>query len=69
MRDIGRIFVITGLVLLLLGLVFTVGGGFGLGRLPGDFVWRRGNLTLYFPLVTSLLLSILLTLGLWLFRR
>ncbi|HSP13907.1 MAG TPA: DUF2905 domain-containing protein [Thermoanaerobaculia bacterium] len=41
----------------------------GSGRLPGDFVYRRGNFTLYVPLMTSILLSIALTVILWLFRR
>lgn len=41
----------------------------GLGRLPGDIVFHKGNFTFYFPLVTSLLLSLLLTLVFSLFRR
>lgn len=41
----------------------------GLGRLPGDFVWRRGNSTFYFPLMTSILVSIGLTLLFWLLSR
>ena len=54
-------------VLLLAGIALTAFGG--LGRLPGDFVFRRGNFTFYFPIVTSILLSIVLSLLLWLFRR
>jgi hypothetical protein len=56
-------------VLLLAGIALTAFGGLGLGRLPGDFVYRRGNFTFYFPIVTSILLSIVLSLLLWLFRR
>jgi Protein of unknown function (DUF2905) len=41
----------------------------GLGRLPGDFVWRRGNTTLYFPLATCVIISLVLTLLFRLFRR
>ena len=41
----------------------------GLGRLPGDIVYRKGNFTFYFPLVTCLLLSVILSLLLSLFRR
>lgn len=41
----------------------------GLGRLPGDIVFRRGNFTFYFPVATSILLSLGLTLLLWLFQR
>jgi len=43
--------------------------GVPFGRLPGDLVYRRGNATVYFPLVTSIVLSLLLTLLLSLFRR
>ncbi|MGE5189697.1 MAG: DUF2905 domain-containing protein, partial [Gemmatimonadota bacterium] len=39
------------------------------GRLPGDFTFRRGNVTFYFPLATSLLVSVILSLLFWLFRR
>jgi DUF2905 family protein len=42
---------------------------FRLGRLPGDIVYRRKNVTVYLPIVTSLLLSLLLTLVLWALRR
>lgn len=69
MRDIGRILIITGLVLALAGVVLTFAGRTPIGRLPGDLVYKRGNFTFYFPLMTSLLLSILLTFVLWLFRR
>ncbi len=58
-----------GGVLLLAGLALTAFGGLGLGRLPGDLVYRRGNFTFYFPIVTSILLSIVLSLLLWLIRR
>ena len=69
MRDLGRMLILLGGVLLVLGLVVTFLGPRGLGRLPGDFVVRRGNFTMYFPLMTSLLLSIVLSVLLWLFRR
>jgi hypothetical protein len=60
---------LVGGVLLLAGIALNAFGGLGLGRLPGDFVYRRGNFTFYFPIVTSILLSIVLSLLLWLFRR
>jgi hypothetical protein len=60
---------LVGGVLLLAGIALTAFGGLGLGRLPGDFVYRRGNFTFYFPIVTSILLSIALSLLLGLFRR
>ncbi len=69
MRDLGRLLIIAGIVLVLLGLAITVLPRFGIGRLPGDFVFRKGNLTVYLPLMTSILLSLLLTLLFWLFRR
>jgi Protein of unknown function (DUF2905) len=70
MADIGRTLVVLGAVLLVVGLVFTFGPRIpGLGRLPGDIVYRKGNVTFYFPLVTSLLLSLLLTAALAFFRR
>ena len=69
MRDLGRFLILAGGILLLTGIALTVAGRAGLGRLPGDLIVRRGNFTLYVPLVTSLLLSLVLSLIFWLFRR
>ena len=69
MRDLGRLLIILGVLLALVGVVLVTGNRLGLGRLPGDIAWRRGNFGCYFPLMTSLILSVLLTLILWLFRR
>jgi hypothetical protein len=70
MAEIGRTLLVLGGVLVVVGLLLTFGARIpGLGRLPGDIVYRRGNFTFYFPLVTSLLLSLLLTAILALFRR
>ena len=67
---LGRILIFIGLGIVVLGLLLTFSGKIPLiGRLPGDIVFRRGNFTFYFPLATSILLSILLTVILWLFRR
>jgi hypothetical protein len=63
----GKFLLIAGAVLMALGLL--VMAGFPLGRLPGDFMVRRGPVTFYFPLVTSIVISILLTLLLMFFRR
>ncbi len=63
----GKILVLVGLALAALGLLMMVGIPFG--RLPGDIVVKRGNFSFYFPLATSIVLSILLTLLLALFRR
>jgi hypothetical protein len=51
------------------GLVLTFAGRAGIGRLPGDVVIERGSTTFYFPIVTSILLSLLLSGLLWLLRR
>ena len=69
MRDLGRLLIMLGAILIVAGLLFTVSGKIGLGKLPGDFVYRRGNFSFYFPLMTSIVLSIVLSLLLWLFRR
>ena len=68
--NVGRLLILAGVVLVGLGLVVMLAGRFtSLGRLPGDFVFRRGNFTFYFPVVTSILLSVVLTLIMWLFSR
>ena len=67
---IGRTLVLLGVVLVIVGLLVGVVGRFTpLGRLPGDIVVRRPNFTFYFPVVTSILLSVLLTLVMWFFQR
>ena len=63
----GKLLVLAGAILLVLGLL--VMAGFPLFRLPGDFSVRRGPVTFYFPLATSILLSILLTLVMMFLRR
>jgi len=63
----GRLLVVGGAVLVLLGLLMMA--GFPLFRLPGDFTVRRGPVTFYFPLASSILLSILFTLLTLFFRR
>ena len=62
---IGLVFVAAGIIVLL-GERFSF---FRMGRLLGDIVYRRGNFSFYFPWVTSLLVSLLLTLLFWLFGR
>jgi hypothetical protein len=67
----GRAFIAIGVALVILGLLLTVGEKFPirLGRLPGDIVVRGKNTTFYFPLVTSLLVSALLSAVMWLIGR
>jgi len=70
MPELGRLLLLVGAVIVVLGLVLTFAGRIPwLGRMPGDIVYRRGNFTFYFPLATSILLSIVLTAILWLIRR
>ena len=69
MPPIGRFLIVAGVVLIVAGVGFTLLAKLGVGRLPGDFMFRRGNTTIYFPLMTSILLSLLLTAIFWLFRR
>jgi hypothetical protein len=64
--EIGRFLVIVGIVLVLAGLLWPFLHKIGLGRLPGDIVIERENFRLYLPIVTSLIISIVLSLILWL---
>ena len=63
----GRLLIVIGLVIAAVGLLITL--GLPIGRLPGDISIRRGNFTFYFPLATSIVASILLTLLFMLFTR
>jgi hypothetical protein len=63
----GRTLVVVGLLIALVGLVMMA--GVPLGRLPGDFTIRRGNVTIAIPLMSCVLLSLLLTILFSLFRR
>ena len=67
--SISRVLIVFGLALVALGLLWPIIGKLGLGRLPGDIVIERENFRLYLPLVTSLLVSVVLSLVLWLINR
>jgi Protein of unknown function (DUF2905) len=68
--DIGKVLLVLGLVTAAVGALMLLGGRVPfIGRLPGDLSWRKGNVTVYVPLMTSVLVSLLLTLVLWLVRR
>ena len=70
MHDLGKMLLILGLVLVVAGAVLWKTGGLaGLGRLPGDIFVQGKHSTFYFPLVTCLVVSVVLTLLAWLFRR
>jgi len=70
MNELGKFLVIAGLLLVLVGALLWSGVGRGwLGRLPGDIHYAKGNFHFFFPVVTCLILSVILTLLLWLFRK
>ena len=70
MRDLGRLLAIFGGVIMVLGVALWAGFGAGwLGRLPGDIRIERGNSAFYFPIVTCIIISVVVTLLLAVFRR
>lgn len=70
MSDVGKLLVVFGLLIAGVGLALVLAGRIPwIGRLPGDIYIQRGNWTFYFPLATSLLLSVVLTLLFWLIGR
>lgn len=69
LEGIGRLLIGGAVVLLVLGVVFLLIGRFGLDRLPGDLVFRRGSFTLYFPIGVMILVSVVATILLNLFLR
>ena len=70
MSELGRLLMIIGTILVVLGVVLWLSPKIHwLGRLPGDIVIKRENFSFYFPLGTSILISLLLTLILYLFRK
>jgi hypothetical protein len=70
MNDLGKLLFVIGLMIAAIGLLLWSGIGRNwLGRLPGDIHYSKGNFSFYFPIVTCLVLSLLLTLLLWIFRK
>ncbi|UTR14244.1 DUF2905 domain-containing protein [Salipaludibacillus sp. LMS25] len=70
MNQFPKLLITTGLVLIIAGLIWQVGGRFiSLGKLPGDIVIRRENATFYFPIMTSIIISVILSIALYLFGR
>ena len=63
----GKALVVIGLVIALVGVLVMM--GVPIGRLPGDIAYERGNTRFYFPLTTSILASVVLTVLMWLLRR
>ena len=70
MQDIGRFLIIAGLIVAAIGGLLLLSGRIPwIGKLPGDFFIQRKNFTFYFPIATSILLSIIISLILWLVGR
>ncbi len=70
MSDLGRVLILIGVILVIVGAVFLLASKIPwLGRLPGDISIKRGNFSFYFPLGTCILISVILTLIMYLFRR
>ena len=70
MNDLGKMLVVAGLLIAGIGVLLWSGFGRGwLGRLPGDINYSREHFSFHFPIVTCLLISIVMTVLLWLFKR
>jgi len=70
MAPIGKILLVSGLLLAGAGILFLLADRIGwIGKLPGDIIIKRENVTFFFPLATCILISIVLSLLFWLFRR
>jgi hypothetical protein len=70
MPELGKTLIYFGLVLVVVGLVLSLAGKLPwLGNLPGDITVERGRYTFYFPITTSILISVILSLVLYFFRR
>ena len=70
MNEFGKVMFVFGIVIAVIGLLLWAGGGKGwLGKLPGDINYSRDNFSFHFPIVTCLIVSVVLTLILWLLRK
>ncbi|HEX3430821.1 MAG TPA: DUF2905 domain-containing protein [Rhizomicrobium sp.] len=67
--DVRRVLIVAGIVLVAAGLLWPWLRQLGLGRLPGDIAIHRPGVQIYFPIVTCLVISVVLTLLFWLFRK
>ncbi len=67
--DMQRLLIGLGLLILLAGIAWPVLVRIGIGRLPGDIMIQRGGTSYYFPIVTCIILSVVLSALLWLFNR
>jgi hypothetical protein len=67
--NIQRFLIGLGLVIMVIAVMWPIFSRIGLGRLPGDIMFQRGGTTFYFPLVTCIIISIILSALFWLFSR
>ena len=67
--DVQRFLIGLGLIILMVGIVWPILSRVGFGRLPGDIVFQRGGTTFYFPLVTCIIVSVVISTVLWLINR
>jgi hypothetical protein len=68
-QQMSRFLIVLGLAIVAIGVLWPLISRLGLGRLPGDIAIQRGSFTFYFPLVTCIVISILLSAVLWLINR
>ncbi|MBR7553402.1 DUF2905 domain-containing protein [Allobacillus sp. GCM10007491] len=64
MDGLGKILILIGIVLVIIGIIWTA-----IGKLPGDFVFKKGNTTVYLPIMTSIIISIILSLIFYFFGK
>lgn len=70
MGSLGKTLIAVGIIIALMGVLLVLAPKTpSLGKLPGDLVWRKGDLTVYFPVTTSLIVSLVLSFILWLVSR
>jgi hypothetical protein len=67
--DVQRFLIGLGLVILIAGIMWPMLSRLGLGRLPGDIMFERGGTTFYFPLITCIIISLVLSAVFWLINR
>ncbi|MHC4129356.1 MAG: DUF2905 domain-containing protein [Planctomycetota bacterium] len=68
MTHVGKIILLVGVALVALGAIVWVLGRLGFKGLPGDIAWESGNVKIYVPIVTCLVLSVVISVGVWLVR-
>jgi len=67
--DIRKIIIISGLILIIIGIAWPWLGKLPLGRLPGDIIIEKPNARLYFPITTMIIISVVISIVLWFFRK